>query len=283
MNDITGGEQGASLVGTLVPVDGDPRETFEFGADGSIRISIFRGSLRKTGVYRFTSPGVVEIDWGGLPSPGARQAIDQLNEGLAEAGADIQLGVVDRVRFEIEIDDERLVVRHAEKGRHGRYRRVVEDRDPQMAELHLLAFCVLEGLVDWSAENALLLAQGCGEILNDFTRRNIDVTLDFSLASVRQIHSLLEAFHKMGHGRGTIAPFILGFAWYMGENIVRRGGRWVARPRSGELVGEARILTVERSDGTAFDPIGLSLRTVEDGPDCDGLSFLSRVLASRPD
>src|SRR5688500_7780461 len=102
MNDMSSGEQGASLVGPWAPIDGDPRETFEFGADGTMSMSLFRGSLRKAGSYRFAAPGLVEIAWDGTPSSGAREALDQINEGLAEAGGDIQLGVVDRTQLEIE-------------------------------------------------------------------------------------------------------------------------------------------------------------------------------------
>jgi len=113
-----------SLVGIWAPVSGNPAETMEYRADGSVRMAMFGGAYHMAGSYRFVEPDVIEIGWGISPSAEADKVVGALNEGLTESGAGVRLGVVRTSVLQVMVTESELKTLHLEKGRIGHFRRI---------------------------------------------------------------------------------------------------------------------------------------------------------------
>jgi len=112
------------IVGVWAPVTGNPNETVEYRADGSVRMGMFGGMLSMDGVYRFVSDDVVEIRWGVSVSDEAEQVIGAINEGLAEMPDASQVRVVQTSILQVAVTETELKTLHLEKERVGHFRRV---------------------------------------------------------------------------------------------------------------------------------------------------------------
>lgn len=111
------------LVGIWAPVSGNPADTMEYRADGTVRMAMFGGAYHMEGSYRFTEPDVIELAWGISVSPEAENVIGVLNNRLQENGAAARLGVVRKSVLQVSVTESELKTLHLEKGRIGHFRR----------------------------------------------------------------------------------------------------------------------------------------------------------------
>lgn len=116
------------IVGTWVPVSGNPADTLEYGADGSVRMSMFSGAYHMGGTYRFIEPDVVELAWGNSVSPEAKNVVGVVNDQLQEKGIDASLKVVRKSVLKVAVSEDQLFTVHLDKGRISHFRRVVAER-----------------------------------------------------------------------------------------------------------------------------------------------------------
>jgi hypothetical protein len=95
----------------------------EYRANGTVRMGLFGGAFFMEGSYRFIEPNVIEIEWGGSPSPDAESLVGTINENLTEAGAGAQVRIVQKTVLQVTVTDNDLKTIHLEKGRVGHFRR----------------------------------------------------------------------------------------------------------------------------------------------------------------
>jgi hypothetical protein len=112
------------IVGVWAPVSGNPNETIEYRADGTVRMAMFGGLLHMEGDYRFVQPDVVEIDWRSSPSADAEAVIGAVNKTLGEEGVTAQVRIVRKSVLQVTVTDNELKTLHVEKGRTGHFRRL---------------------------------------------------------------------------------------------------------------------------------------------------------------
>lgn len=112
------------IVGVWAPVTGNPADTMEYRADGTVRMAMFGGAYHMNGTYRFAELDVIEIGWGVSPSAEAINVVNTVNHGLQEKGADAHLGIVTRSVLQVTVTEDELKTLHIEKGRVGHFRRV---------------------------------------------------------------------------------------------------------------------------------------------------------------
>lgn len=112
------------LVGVWAPVAGNPKETIEYGCDGSVRMAMFGGVLHMTGRYTFLDNNTIQIDWDGRPSADATAVVGTLNKSLANQGLGVQARIVTQTVLEIDVNESELKTLHVEKGRRCHFRRV---------------------------------------------------------------------------------------------------------------------------------------------------------------
>lgn len=112
------------LVGTWAPVAGNPADTMEYRANGSVRMAMFGGACHMGGTYRFVEPDVVELAWGDSISPEAENVVGAVNDQLEENGVEARLGVVRKSILRVAVSEDQLVTVHVEKGRIGHFRRI---------------------------------------------------------------------------------------------------------------------------------------------------------------
>jgi hypothetical protein len=115
------------LIGIWAPVSGNPADTMEYRADGSVRMAMFGGAYHMGGYYRFIEPDVVELAWGDSVSPEAENVVGELNNRLQEKGVGASLGVVRKSALRVAVSEDQLVTVHLDKGRIGHFRRIVAD------------------------------------------------------------------------------------------------------------------------------------------------------------
>lgn len=113
------------IVGVWAPISGNPAETMEYGADGSVRMAILGGEYHMPGRYRFIEPDVIELAWGESVVPEAENVIGAINSQLQERGVKANLGVVRKSLLGIAVSENELITLHLDKGRVGRFRRVI--------------------------------------------------------------------------------------------------------------------------------------------------------------
>jgi hypothetical protein len=114
------------LVGIWEPVEGNPKETMEYHADGAVRMKMFGGLLHMDGSYHFIADDTIEINWCVSPSLEAEQVIAAVNEQLAQKPEAPQVRVVQRSVLAISVSETELHTLHLEKGRVGHFRRAAQ-------------------------------------------------------------------------------------------------------------------------------------------------------------
>jgi hypothetical protein len=114
----------SAIVGVWAPVTGNPKETIEYHADGTVRMALFGGLLHMEGDYRFVQPDVVEIDWRSSPSADAEAVIGAVNRTLDEEGATARVRAVQKSVLKVTVTENELKTLHVEKGRTGHFRRL---------------------------------------------------------------------------------------------------------------------------------------------------------------
>jgi len=112
------------IVGVWAPVEGNPKETMEYAADGSVRMAMFGGMLSMDGVYRFISGDVIEINWGVSVGDAAEKVVGAINEQLAQTPDAPQVRVVQTSILQVTVTETELKTLHLEKGRVGHFRRI---------------------------------------------------------------------------------------------------------------------------------------------------------------
>lgn len=112
------------LVGVWEPMSGNPAETIEYRADGTVRMKMFGGLLHMDGGYQFLADGIIEIRWDVSPSEEAEQVVAAINEHLAETPEAPQVNIVQRSVLAITVTESELHTFHLEKERFGSFRRV---------------------------------------------------------------------------------------------------------------------------------------------------------------
>ncbi len=111
------------IVGVWVPVNGNPNETIEYRADGTVRMAMFGGLLHMEGSYRFVQPDVIEIHWHAPSTAGVEEVIRAVNERLDEEGVPSQVRAVQKSVLQVVVTERELKTLHLEKGRTGHFRR----------------------------------------------------------------------------------------------------------------------------------------------------------------
>ena len=112
------------LVGIWAPVSGNPADTMEYRADGTVRMAMFGGAYNMDGSYRFIEPDVVELAWGASISPEAENVVSVVSNRLQENGVGAKLAVVRKSVLQVSVTESELKTLHIEKGRIGHFRRI---------------------------------------------------------------------------------------------------------------------------------------------------------------
>jgi uncharacterized protein YndB with AHSA1/START domain len=114
----------SQIVGIWAPVSGNPADTMEYRADGTVRMAMFGGAYHMEGSYRFIEPDVVELAWGASISPEAGNVVRVVSNRLQENGVEAKLAVVKKSVLQISVTESELKTLHLEKGRIGHFHRV---------------------------------------------------------------------------------------------------------------------------------------------------------------
>ena len=105
------------IVGLWAPVSGNPVETMEYRADGTVRMAVFGGAYHMDGSYRFIEPDVIELAWGASISPEAENVVSIVNNRLQENGVEAKLAVVRKSVLQVSVTEGELKTLNIEKGR----------------------------------------------------------------------------------------------------------------------------------------------------------------------
>jgi hypothetical protein len=112
------------LVGVWEPMSGNPAETLEFRADGTVCLLMLGGLLPLHGRYQHTDDIVLEIEWEVTPSAEAEDVVAALNASLAETPAAPQVSIKRRTKLNFAVTPTELHTHEVEKQRYGHFRRV---------------------------------------------------------------------------------------------------------------------------------------------------------------
>jgi uncharacterized protein YndB with AHSA1/START domain len=113
------------IVGIWAPLSGNPTDTMEYRADGTIRMAMFGGAYHMEGSYRFIEPDVIELAWGASISPDAENVVSIVNNRLQENGVGAKLAVVRKSVPQVSVTESELKTFHLDKGRIGHFRRTL--------------------------------------------------------------------------------------------------------------------------------------------------------------
>jgi hypothetical protein len=112
------------IIGVWAPVAGNPQETFDYRADGTVRMALFGGLLHMGGRYRFIAPEVIEINWQASPSAEAKDVIGAVNKKLDHESSPAGVRIVQQTVMRVQVTGDELQTLQLEKGRVGHFRRV---------------------------------------------------------------------------------------------------------------------------------------------------------------
>jgi hypothetical protein len=115
---------GRLLVGVWSPTTGDPHDTLEYRADGTVRLGLYGGRTYLDGRYRFVGEGLVLIDWDVPSAAEPDMLFDYLNDRLAKMEGAPQMRLVRQTTLRVEVTPTELRTRHADQGATGLFRRV---------------------------------------------------------------------------------------------------------------------------------------------------------------
>lgn len=100
------------------------------------------------------------------------------------------------------------------------------------------------------------------------------VTLDYSVASLAAVDSILGEMQRDGIGSDDVAETLFGFGAYIGEVFVRHAaGKWVVDARFGDLP------VVMLANDTVCNPIGKAFKRVDDG-EAENIAYFFQVFTS---
>jgi hypothetical protein len=112
----------------------------------------------------------------------------------------------------------------------------------------------------------------------DRVKKLDDVTLDYSVGSLRHIDDILERFHNEGVTVEDVALTLFGFGCYVGEVIVRnnRGARWIGLSENETESDLDSGMIVNLASGTIVNPIGKVEKRMLNG-EIDQLQYFYKV------
>jgi hypothetical protein len=112
------------IIGVWALIDGNPRETTEFRADGTVEMLAFGGLLKMNGIWHLVNSDLVEIRWHAAPAPEAAMVIGAINEKLAKEPSAPQVRQLEQTVWWFSVTGNEMTTLLLEKGRVGYYRRV---------------------------------------------------------------------------------------------------------------------------------------------------------------
>ena len=100
----------------------------------------------------------------------------------------------------------------------------------------------------------------------DLARREFDLLLDYTPASLEALDAQIEWMREQGMTTEEVAEPLFALGCYLGEVMVRGlGGRWVPTPRSRLRGISPWPIVVELATGATWDPIGKTFKRLELG------------------
>ncbi|MGJ7498610.1 hypothetical protein ACSFA8_26635 [Variovorax sp. RT4R15] len=104
--------------------------------------------------------------------------------------------------------------------------------------------------------------------------------LDYSPESLRSVDKAVLGFHDEKLTMNDMGETVFVFGCYVGEVIVRnRGAKWVMPDEKLQKVGFT-MMGVQLKDGTFLNPIGKTIKLLEDGTE-NSVFFFYTALAAR--